>query len=481
MNILKQEKGQLLVGVIVIALIILIIVPAAIRWNEHDTRAAVKDQKSTSAFNLAEAAIDRGTWKLKSSTGTWTQAAAGTAIAGYNFDTTYSDIEGGTYRIRFAAGPSAGQVTITGEGRDLSTKEKRAIQIIYTNTAIPGSLITGGILTYAGAFEAHWGPVLAHNNIVISGNAATEYFPRKFSKQTVQGTVGRPRDTNGLTPPNTDNQEWWSAYDVPDLPILDFTTLRASAAANGTLNYYNVNATSTSHVLNAGTGYSGAHNSCEKPTGSWTTHRNHFHDSNHHNKSKQNLIWYWDGDLVLSGTYTGTGHRLGLWGTIIVRGNLTIASGDTYSIYAATVPASAWREYARIGPATYDTATTNQYPADNGLQATRSTFDLGSCSSGCSPVASWTGDTWTGGPSTGDTDVGVRGFIYVGGAGGLTIIQGAKADFYGAIWTVGPVTNQNTGERSLVFYDSQLDVPTLNVVLVQQSWQEISPSNAAWP
>lgn len=476
----NTKRGQVLAGVLFIVVAVLIIIPAVLKWTEYDARWAVKEQKATTAFNLSEAAVDRGVWKLKISTGTWAAAAAGIPVPGYNFDVTYTDVPGGTYRIRLSSGPGTGQVSVIGEGRDGQRQESRAIQVAFSNTAIPGSLITGGVLTYAGAFEAHWGPVLAHNNIVISGNAATEYFPRKFSKQTVQGTMGQPRDTNGLTPPNTDNVEWWSGYEVPDLPVLDFATMRASAAANGTLNYYNVNASSTGHVLTGYAGGTGAHSSCKKPTGNWTNHANHFHDSNHHPKSKQNLIWYYDSDLVLTGTYSGSDcHRIGLWGTLIVRGNLTIGAGDCYAIYQATVPTNAWQEYTRIKSSQYDSSTSNEYPADNGLRASRSTFNLGGCSSGCSPVSSWSGNTWTGGPSSGDTDVAIRGFVYVGG--NLTIIQQAKGDFYGAIWVVGNVTNQNTGERSLVFYDSNLSVPTLNVVLVQQSWQEVSPSNTAWP
>lgn len=472
-----NEKGQVLPIVLGVMVVLLILLPALVRWVQNESRWTVKEQKRVTAFNLAEAGIDRGAWKLKSSTSTWAGVAAGAALAGYNFDATYADIAGGSYRIRLSSGPGSGQATITAEGRDSATQEVRAVQAVYQNTAIPGSLITGGVLTYAGAFEAHWGPALAQNNIVISGNAATEYFPRKFSRQVVSGTVGQPRDTNGLTPPNTDNVEWWSAYDVPELPILDFTTLRSSAVANGTLNYYNVNASSTGHTL---TGYpAGPHGTCRQPTGgAWANHRYHFFDSNHHPLSRQNRIWYWDGDLYLTGQTVTECHRQGLWGTLIIRGNLTIATGDCYSVYQATVPSTAYQEYTKLRTSQWDTSTLNEYPADNGYHASRPAFNLGSCSSGCTPVGSWAGETWTGGPSAQNTDVGIRGFLYVGG--NLTVMNQALMDLYGAIWVVGNVTNNNVGERSLVFYDSTLDVPVLNVILVRQSWQEVSPSPVSW-
>lgn len=466
-----QRAGQVLAGVVLVLVLLMILVPAMVNWVQQEAKISVKDMKSTAAFNLAEAAIDRGMWKLKSTTTTWRDAADGTVIAGYNFDTTYTDVPGGTYRVRFTSGPATNQVTVVGEGRDALRKEVRAIQAVFQNQALGGPLLASGVMQYSGAFEAHWGPVMAQGNINVSGNAATEHFPRKFSAGVVSGgSGGDARDVNGLDPPNTDNQEWWSDYPVPDLPLLDFATLRASAAANGTLNYYNGNA--TSHTL---TGYpAGSHGDCSNAGTSSNhpaPHSTHFFDSEHHPLSKRNLIWYWDGDLNLTGD-TASGccggcHRIGLWGTLIVRGNLTIEAGDCYA-FNGPVPANAWMEYARISATSGDTATANQYPADNGFQTVRPTFLHGT-------------HTWTGGPPGSNTDVAVRGFLYVGG--NLTVVLNALADYQGVIWVNGNVTNLNTGERSLVFYDSTVgdNLPVLNVVLQRQSWQEIAPSATPWP
>lgn len=457
MNI--NNKGQVLAGVMVIMTILLILTPHIISRIQNESRWTVKEQKSSTALNLSNGAAERGMWKLKSSTSTWAQAVNGTVISGYNFDVTYQDLEGGTYRIKFSSGPAAYQVTVTAEARDVNQRETKAVQVIYENQSIPGPILTGGNVGISGVLEPHWGPVMAQGNITITGSAAPKYYPRKYSKNIVTGTATYPRDTNGLTPPNTDNLEWWSSYAVPDLPMLDFATMRSSAAANGTLNYYNGFASSHTY-----SGYSGSGHTCNI-AGTNTTHPSphstHFADSNHHPRSKHNLIWYWDGNVVFTGGNYGTGHGSGLYGTIIVRGNLTIEVGDDYT-YTASVPSNAWREYQKI-----DTSAANQYPADAGFHVNNATFNLGS-------------QTWTGGPSTATTDVGFRGFIYVGG--NLVIATGGRADYAGAVWVAGNVTNANTGEYSLVFYDSSIGarVPVLNVILVQQSWKEIAPSSTAW-
>lgn len=456
---MNNNRGQVLAGVLVIMTILLILTPHIITRIQNESRWTVKEQKSSTAFNLANGAAERGMWKLKSSTSTWAQAINGTVIAGYNFDVTYQDLEGGTYRIKFSSGPAAYQVTVKAEARDVNQREVRALQVVYENNSIPGPILTGGNLGLSGVFEPHWGPVMAQGNITISGTAASLSYPRKFSKNVVTGTATYPRDTNGPTPPNTDNLEWWSSYPVPDLPMLDFVTMRASATANGTLNYYNGFASSHTY-----TGYSGAGHTCNI-AGTNTTHAsphsNHFADSNHHPLSKQNRIWYWDGDVVFTGGNYGTGHGSGLYGTIIVRGNMTLEVGDDYS-YTASVPSTAWMEYKKI-----DTSAVNQYPADAGDRTNSATFNLGS-------------QSWTGGPPVSNTDVGFRGLLYVGG--NLTIASGGRSDFAGAIWVAGNVTNNNTGEYSLVFYDATIgaQVPVVNVILVQKTWKEITPSSTAW-
>jgi hypothetical protein len=461
----ENRKGQILVGVSLLILVLMILLPLMIQWGSSESKWAVKDQQTTTSFNLAEGAVDRGMWKLKSSTSTWAAAVKGTVIAGYNFDSVYSDVTGADYRLRFSSGPLDNQVTVFAESKDLKSGQLRAIRVVFENRAFPGPILSGGNVNYAGTLDAHWGPVMAHGNIAISGTAATRFFPRKMSKQVVTGTAGNPRDTSGLTPPNTDNIEWWSDYPVPDLPLLDFTTMRTSASVSGTLNYRtNTNTSGAGKCV----GWSG-HGRCESAGTSAASHYHattcHFFNSNNHAQSKNNRLWYWDNDLIMSGNMNSGGcYRLGLYGTVIVRGNITIDSGDCYT-YVGPVPATAWKEYTKIASSTNDTATTNQYPADNGLKTNRLTFSHG-------------GETWTGGPITANTDVGIRGFIYSGG----NLTFNSLSDVAGAVWVVGNVVNNDpSGERVLVFYEPNLNLPLLNVVLGRVSWDEVSPSGVAWP
>ena len=52
------------------------------------------------------------------------------------------------------------------------------------------------------------------------------------------------------------------------------------------------------------------------------------------------------------------------------------------------------------------------------------------------------------------------------------------ADIYGAVWVVG---SWAAAGNNLLFYDANLAVPTLNVVLIRKSWKEVAPSTVAWP
>jgi hypothetical protein len=98
-------SGQILVGATLLILMLLILIPLLIQWSQDESRWAVKDQQTTTTFNLAEGAVDRGMWKLKSATSTWAAAAAGTVIAGYNLDVVYQDIVGALYPTPVFFGP----------------------------------------------------------------------------------------------------------------------------------------------------------------------------------------------------------------------------------------------------------------------------------------------------------------------------------------------------------------------------------------
>ncbi|MBN1384649.1 MAG: hypothetical protein JW983_07215 [Elusimicrobia bacterium] len=455
----KKQSGQMLgIALIVLSLIMVLIIPL-VQLIRQESIWTVAERQKTIAFHLAEAGIDRGIWKLKQSTSTFATAERGDMIANYNFDKTFNDLEGGYYRIKFSSGPDEKEVTIDAEGKDTRNKETRAIKCVVKNTAIPGAIISGGNIDMSGIFEVHWGPIMSLGNIALSGGAATDYYPRKFSKQVVTGTVGQARDENGLDPPNTDGIEWWSDYDVPDLPVPDFAAMRSSAEATGTLNYYrNLNGTEYDVYIN------GEGTPTAKPYLYGTNRVTHNGDKpisvggTGIDISKMNYTWYWDEDVDIVGPSSyGDIDANGLYGTIVVRGNLSQNTGDYYC-FIAKVPADAWKEYQKI-----DTAQLNQYPADNGLHENRPTFGFGT-------------EGYLGCPA-GQTPVGFRGFIYVGED--FTINAHGTAEYYGAIWVNGEIETF-TGDRASLFFCDDLVIPALNVVLVRQSWKEVSPTDITW-
>lgn len=533
---MKNRKGFLLVGVLFAFLFLLIVVPVMVKWIQSDTKISVKDQKASMAFSLAEAAIDRGYWKVKGSTATFDQITNGTVIGGYNFDSTYTDIYGGTYRIKIASGPSLGQVTIYGEGRDLGKNETRALQAIFTNTSVPGAILAGGNMTQTSGSIIHWGPIMAQGNITVA--TGSPHYPRKLAMQTV-----KPLDSTGDTnPPNTDSLEWWSNYNVPELPVFDFETMKASAAATGTLDCQGglrtcvgsacASGSNCTCVANRWTGSactdSGSNCSCSGSgaakvctgtgctgpagvncvntpktcTGADCADAGSNCDCSNAMQCCRSTVyggaitcdysgsdtpcsgcivydlfdqtasrdkdytWYWRNNVTWRG-YTG------IRGTVVAMGDLTIlaqpgsyyddrycrSNHSTGSLPASPgctvpVPPLAWGEYKKI-----DTASTNQYPGDLGLSSSTLTYKIGTSST-------------ESGSSGGD--LAVYGFLYVRG----NFSAAGAADIYGALWVVGNVTN---ADNTMVFYNAQLKVPTLNVMLTKESWMETKPSGAVWP
>jgi hypothetical protein len=527
---MAKRKGFLLVSVMLIFLFLMIIVPVMVYWIQNDTKISMKNQKSTLAFNLAEAAVDRGYWEVKGSTATFAQISAGGTLAGYRFDTTYSDISGGTYRINVTSGPNINEVTILGEGRDSLKKETRAIKAVYLNSSVAGPIITAGKITLTAESVVHWGPIMAGGDITVPSGAV--HFPRKLSRQTV-----KPLDPTGDTnPPNTDNKEWWSDYNVPDLPVFDFSTMRASAAATGTLDCQDV--TSTTYTTSISTTYTPSpltctyshntyNNSCSSQgtfsrgyffcSGSGScvpTYTTYITTSTHyggmqccHSSSYggpvtcdygdgatpctdctvcdfpgeqyslnntaleyKDYTWFWDNNFTVNKNIANncSNNQISVKGTVVVLGNMSTSSttADNYPTAGGgpvlKVPPQAWREYQYL-----DTTSKNEYPADTiSISSNAANYTLGSCGTLCETggISSTLG---TGG------DLGIYGFVYVKG----NLALAGDCDIYGAVWVDGNLSGM---DNAIIFYNSNLKVPTLNVVLGQETWQETSPNNAAW-
>ncbi len=504
----RDIRGQVLVGVIMLLLVLLIIVPALVQWVQLETKQSVQNQKTEVAFNLAQAAVERGMWKAKSSVAIWQQLVlSGTPVAGYNFDATYTDVPGGSYRIKISRVVGVGvssSVVIVGEGRDNQTQQTQAISTVFQNQAVYGPLMASqGAVMNMGMCPL-WGPIMSQGNIYLADDVtAFRYFPRKYAKGDVSSndSVNYPRDVTWPNPPNTDGIEWWSNYQyVPEVPILDFATLRAQANATHTLNVYGC-ATSTSYSV-PGTTYTAV------GPAPWDTRRQfatnspgsapvytgaphcgnigandslHFSASCNHPQGackdpNNSYTWYYDGDLTLGGdqyyamTYTGATTAIGLRGTLIVRGNLTLDATGDYD-YTNNVPVNAAAEMNRLTYGTYDTSAIGEYPADYGMNQTTALWHFGTDSSNFpgSAIHGW------------KNTVGVRGFTYVGK--NLSITTNGFMDFNGAVWVNGSVTSNGASLDSFcgIYYDDTIQLPTLNVVLVRKSWQKVPASSVAWP
>ena len=457
----KRSAGQVLVVVLLGLAMLAILIPALVTYVRNEANWTVKDRKSTIAFHLAEAGIDRGIWKVKESTSTFNSALTGVVIPNYNFDKAFSDIDGGVYRIRFVPGPGSREITVYAEGKETDNNNVRALKCVVKNQSIPGAIISGGVISYQNDFEAHWGPIMSQANIDIKGNATKMYFPRKYSRQVVTSNTGSyPRDTNGLTPPNTDGKEWWSDYNVPEFPVLDFAAMKAEAINTNTYNVYG--------CRKAG----GTNNSpwtSLKCNSNYLAHNTrHLCNADRHSLSKGGYTWYYDNNLVLSGGAAADG--CGIVGNLIVRGDLYIDCGDNY-YFTGPIPSDAWMEYTKITKTQGDTVTPNEYPGDNGLRTNRATFQFGN--------ETWANDPAGDEPPYYNTDVGVKGFIYVGG----NLYLNGIMDVCGAIWVRNNVVRYPGAgsEPILVFFDDSLVIPTMNVVLKRQSWEETSPSSTTWP
>ena len=464
-----KRKGIILPIVVIGFVFLALAVPLLVKLMMQDSKASMADQKKSIAFNLAEAAVERGYWKAKSSTSTFQAIMDGNTLTGYNFDSTFNDISGGSYRIKLTSGPSVNQITILGEGKDLKSGEIRAIKAVFENKTIYSPLITNGNFTSSQFLAAFWGSIMAQGNFdLTTAEAAKRYFPRKYAKGVVTGQGSYTRDTNGAAPPNTDNVEWWSLYEyVPELPMLDFAVLRASAAATNTLNRYDLKSVYNGSPCKTTTGpLGGSYSICKRFPVQPSTY------------TAQDLVWYWDGDVIIEGyqgcsgncTYSSNCTNHGFKGKLIVRGNLTINSAGCYK-FTGSVPAYAYLDHYKLLKNTYDTSASNEYPGDIGYQVNKTTFNFGT-------------ETFQPYPGEGTGwihTVGVRGFTYVGG--NLTITgPSGFTDFVGAVWSVGNVTSSGGSGTQFcgVFFDDNLSVPTLNVVLVRKNWQEQKPSSQAW-
>ncbi len=335
----KNAGGFALVGVLVLSVCLLILTGALVQWIRQESRASVKQQRSTLAFHLAEAAIDRGRWKLQESNTIWETTGQGTPLSKYNFDKAYTDIAGGQYAIRItSASANSDQRIIEGIGRDSSTNEVRRIYAIAERQTLDSAIWSGGEVELKKDSEVHWGPVKSQEEIQLEQSQADARFPRMYARGKIE------RIDENSAAPNTDNKQYWAFFDVPPRPLIDFNALKSSAQANGT---YFPDGDTWQDAYPGSPNFDCDKDPCKNNEAAYLP------------KIDDGLIWYFEKDFKLKkGTF--------ITGTVITMGEFKI-EGDVEckGYYSATPPANAWMEYRNINKVG-DTSAANEWYADAG-------------------------------------------------------------------------------------------------------------------
>lgn len=404
---MRKREGQLLFGVIALLVVLAIIVPAMVRYIQNEAKWSVKQEQNTNAFQIAEAAVDRGYQKIAESTYTWQAIQAGQVQPGFNFDVSYRDIKGGSYAISLTSGPNAGEVTVLTVGRDKANRETRALKVVYSKGGVDSAMYANGI-SINGSVDVQWGPMKSRGSLILTGSADVD-FPRKFAVGAITGWA--------TTSPCTDNLENWAYNCSPGVPpppsvaIDDYKTI--------------AQATKCPVAWAAGASPAG---SCYWPGNAAFNGPVMVHPSSR--------TIYVHGNMTIQNSF--------LIGNVIVNGNLDFKGGGKgeYTIptagapapFTGGIPSTAWREYQKM-----DTAAKDEYFGDNGYQTLNPTFVFQSGGS--------TPDKRAGAKNVNPS---VRGFVYVGGA--LSASGGSVV--HGVIYSPAGIAGLS-GTLS-VFYDSNV-------------------------
>ncbi|OIO00257.1 MAG: hypothetical protein COX65_08010 [Elusimicrobia bacterium CG_4_10_14_0_2_um_filter_56_8] len=422
---MKNKKGQVLVGVIVLLVILAIIIPTMVKYVQNEARWSVKQGQNTNAFQLAESAVDRGYQKIAESTSTWEDIQNGIPQAGFSFDTEYSDMSGGTYAISLTSGPESGEVTVLTVGRDKQKKETRALKVVYSKGDVNSAMYANGIAA-SGGVVIEWGPMKSLGSIVLTGASDVEY-PRKYAVGSITGWPS--------ISPCTDNLENWAYNCSPGVPPPPSIYLKgyedeAKATKCPTANPFkfpNTASPAGSCYFPGNTSFNGT-----TMTSSGTVYVNG-------NLSVNNGFLY--GNLIVTGNLGFTGNGAGQY---------HIPTAGAVAPFTGGIPELAWKEYMKL-----DTAASDEYYGDIGFQTVNST-DFWFKSGGATPAK-----------SVGiKTNPAVRGFVYCAGALSST----GAANFHGVVYSPSGISG--LGGNSYIFYDDNVAKAILT--------DTIYPSRVSW-
>lgn len=435
----RSEDGQILVGVIVMMLILAIIVPVMVTYVQNEARWGLKQARSMTAYQMAEAGVDRGMRKISESTVTWYNGQDGNFPTGYLFNQPYTDLTGGCYAVSISSGPESEQVTIIAVSSDTSKKEGRAVQAIYNNNPLGDTAVRGnsGVTVDGSQTQVEWGAIVTPKSVVVNGRVS----PQIWSSGAVD------LDTNGSSPPNCDqdNCVQWHSYE-PNIPLdpgIDPAYFYNAAIDSGT--YYGGD---QCWGKNSGTACGVA---CAMTCSNTT-------DCN------TGKPYYVAGNLCVEGTVYVNG-------TLFVTGDLTLPNGLAGAgTIDATLPRKAWMQYGLNAAswAHYATTSDNGFPGNAPWDPTAPATFPGLTSSYRSPA----------GTLVRISKVLVQGFLYVGG--NLSQIGGAgQTAVIGAAYVGGIVTV--TPNNFFIYYSESAGsyIRTSHIYLTRISWMELPKQK--WP
>lgn len=447
----NKRNGQMLPMLIAILFGFLLMTFAIVGYLERESKWTLKEKQTTSAFHLAEAAVDRAEWKLNETTYGWDNCIKGAIPTLYKGTSTFFEPDQGYYKVLVST-ERVGEddyVIIKAVALDIQKKETRALMAKFSRSAaVSGASIrsvTG--VTISGNMTVHWGPILnSKGNIDYSA-----HFPRKLCG-TGFYVIGR--DGNGIAEPNIgdtngadsrnqpldDEYKDWSSNNKRDVPEIE------------------VNITSYAARAKAYTPPAGRFNGTADPAGSGYFTGNVSIDNNFNNlviDNQPDFCIYSVGNMDLTKmkfigpgpiTNADSGKVTSNNVAVICRGTLSFPTGsgtaDPYNVY---IPSAAWKEYQAI-----DTGGTGDYNGDDGFRANKPYVDV---------------NTFSGGVCV------YHGFMYCGGT--FDINSGNKK-IVGVCIVGGSVTGSGTCD---VYYSKVVDESVIynSQKFSRKYWAEFMP------
>jgi hypothetical protein len=458
---LYSESGQLMPIILVILFGFSILTTTIAFQLRNEARWTIKEKRSATAFHLAEAGIDRTTWKLNETRAGWDNIIRGIFPPLYDATTSFYVQDKGYYKILISSARVEydDQVIIQSIGTDKNKKEARGLKTVYSRLHGTEAAITSvGGVTFSGNADVHWGPVMNTKGDV----EIDDEYPRKYAGV---GYIIDGRDPNGagVTPDIGPDEGAHSSYQSPNFLPEDLKDW----SSNGKREIPNVEIVLSTYAARAKTyitpaGWAdrskalpiGAEYSGYFPGSSGEiTFPNGYIDTN------SDAVYFIEGDAEFGaqafiGPLTGTNPSRVVF---IVLGDLRLPNvGLSATPYTVCVPTGTWKEYQVI-----DTINVDEYPADTGFKSNPTTFDVNSGAGSGAGVAVFHGLIYVGKDlNAGSGNKKIVGVVVVKGqvkqqSGTLTlfyskmvdeniILSGARFEsIYWAEFTPGSIDNPN--------------------------------------